>query len=179
MKKLFIIILSILVNLSVFSAEKSQKSAAATVHEDLVGSVSTLYNDSKEAVTTIYSDGKTLLGEAYPEVKAALVMIAKSLGIAVEHVYMVLVKKYVVEGVAEAMFFVPGVLLVIIGLIRLRKYMVNNQPIKWGVLYPIGLLIVGFIFLGLVDYNKMLMGLINPEYGAINYILEYSKQMIK
>jgi hypothetical protein len=25
----------------------------------------------------------------------------------------------------------------------------------------------------------MVMGLVNPEYGALNYILEYSKEMLK
>jgi hypothetical protein len=30
-----------------------------------------------------------------------------------------------------------------------------------------------------VNYDDMLMGLINPEYGAINYILDFSKGLVK
>jgi hypothetical protein len=40
-------------------------------------------------------------------------------------------------------------------------------------------LIIGFFMIVNIDYDAMLMGLINPEYGAINYILEYSKELIK
>ena len=49
----------------------------------------------------------------------------------------------------------------------------------WPVLYPIIVAIAGIITLCNIDYNTMFMGLINPEYGAVNYILEYAKEMIK
>jgi hypothetical protein len=41
------------------------------------------------------------------------------------------------------------------------------------------MLFIGLVMMVNVNYDNMLMGLINPEYGAIDYILEYSKTIIK
>ena len=51
--------------------------------------------------------------------------------------------------------------------------------ITYAVVVPAILMIIGICTVFNVDYDAMLMGLINPEYGAINYILEYTKGIIK
>ena len=53
------------------------------------------------------------------------------------------------------------------------------QAITYAVIVPLILMIIGICTVFSVDYDAMLMGLINPEYGAINYILEYTKGIIK
>lgn len=58
-------------------------------------------------------------------------------------------------------------------------YFKTHEKIEWHIIYPFILFLFGTIALSSVDYNTMVMGLVNPEYGALNYILEYSKQMIK
>ena len=153
--------------------------AVSTVHDDVTGTVSTVYNDAKALGTTLYEDSKEALTELYPEVKAAVIEIAKGIGVAAEHLYVVLVKKYVVDGVVQLIPFLVGIFLIIIGWIKLEKYIKNNTKFMWPVLYPIIVVIVGIITLCNIDYNTMFMGLINPEYGAVNYILEYAKEMIK
>ena len=139
---------------------------------------SQVYEDGVTAISTVYNDGKTAIANLAPEVKTAVISIAQSLGVAVEHVYAVLVKKFVVDGVTQLIPFLIGLILLILGWVKLDKYIKQTQAIDWHILYPILLLIVGIICLITVNYQTMLLGLINPEYGVINYILEYSKTFL-
>ena len=50
--------------------------------------------------------------------------------------------------------------------------MKNESIITWKITFPIIFSVIGFTMLLCVNYNDMLMGLINPDYGAINYIME-------
>ena len=125
---------------------------------------------------TLYSDSKEVIGTLYPEVKSAVVSIAKAIGVAAEHVYVVLVKNYVVIGVKWLILFIIGAGLVVFGGVVLYK---SKSPITYKSAILLLMIIFGTIVLFKIDYDSMLMGLINPEYGAINYILEVSKDLIK
>ena len=140
---------------------------------------SQVYEDGVTAISTVYNDGKTAVSELAPEIKTAIIAIAQSLGVAVEHVYTVLVKKFVVDGVVQLIPFLIGLTLLILGWIKLEKFLRGNKAITWHIFYPIALLAVGIISLTSVNYQTMLLGLINPEYGVINYILEYSKTLLQ
>lgn len=97
---------------------------------------------------------------------------------AAEHVYTVLVKKYVVEGVAQLLIFIGSIILLIFGIRGVNKFVNTESVITWKVLFPLAFSIIGLVMLCNVNYNNMLMGIINPEYGAINYIIEYTQSMI-
>ena len=150
-----------------------------SVYHDGKAVVDTLYNDGKAVVSTVYNDAKSGEVSIYHDVKSAIVSIGKAIGVAAEHVYGVLVKKYVVIGVKELMILIGGIIMFFIGLIYWRKYTKDGQSISYGVAIPALILVTGLITIVNVDYDAMLMGLINPEYGAINYILEYTKGIIK
>jgi H+/Cl- antiporter ClcA len=143
-----------------------------------VDGVEQVYQDGKKVVSTVYNDSKDMVSFIYPEIKSAIVEIARALGIAAEHVYIVLVKKYLVDGIKELFVLFIGLVLGIFGIIYMNKYLKSYESIEWHILWPAGLLAVAFIVMFSVDYNAMFMGLINPEWGAIDYILEYSKSVI-
>lgn len=140
---------------------------------------SQVYEDGVTAISTVYNDGKTAVSELAPEIKTAIIAIAQSLGVAVEHVYTVLVKKFVVDGVVQLIPFLIGLVLLILGWVKLEKFLRGNKAITWHIFYPIALVVVGIVALTSVNYQTMLLGLINPEYGVINYILEYSKTLLR
>lgn len=177
MRKILLAVCALLTATSIYAKGEVNK-AMSTVYEDLAGTTSTLYADSKEAVRTIYSDGKELLKEAYPEVKAAVVAIGQSIGCAAEHVYEVLVRKYIVDGVAELIWLIMAAGLFLYGFIAINKHRQTETILTWRVIFPTLYSITGFILLCNVDYQTILMGIINPEWGAINYILEYTKTML-
>lgn len=172
MKKFIFIVFAIFAFGSAFAGNDNSIGAKAS------SAVSTVYDDGKEVVTTVYNDSKDLIKSAYPEVKEAVKAIAGAIGVAAEHVYGVLVKKFVVDGVMHAMWFVAGLVLIIFGFRSSNKYMKLNDVITWKAVFPMLYIGVGAIILACVNYTDMLMGLINPEYGAINYIIEYTQTMM-
>ena len=173
MKKLFFILLLFLT--TSVSAENKLLNNIRTDSKELV---STIYNDSKNVVTTVYEDSKDAISELYPDVKSAIVSIAQGIGVASEHVYKVLVKKYVVTGIKELLLFVFFILIFISGVFFTAKYIKNNTCITWKLIPCVLMVILGLFTLSKVNYDDMLMGLINPEFGALNYILEYVKTMV-
>lgn len=150
-----------------------------SVYHDGRAAVDTLYHDGKAVVSTVYGDLKEGATGIYPDVKAAVISIGKAIGVAAEHVYGVLVKKYFVMGVKQAGICLIGLIAMIIGFIGWKRATPVGQPITYRVIVPLVFMITGLITMCNVNYDDMLMGLINPEYGAINYILEYTKDLVK
>jgi hypothetical protein len=150
-----------------------------SVYHDGRAMVDTLYHDGKAVVGTVYTDLKDGAVGIYPDVRAALISIGKAIGVAAEHVYTVLVKKYFVIGVKQLGICLLGLIAMIVGFIGWKKATPVGQPITYRVIVPLIFMITGLITMCNVNYDDMLMGLINPEYGAINYILEYTKDLVK
>lgn len=180
MKKIFYIFIFVFTVFTVTDiyAKGEVANAMSTVYEDITGTTSTLYADAKEGVKTVYNDSKHLIKDAYPEVKAAVVSIGQSIGCAAEHVYTVLVKKYIVDGFVELIWMLLSGALFIYGFININAAIKKSEYLTWKLIFPVIYTITGVILLLNVDYQTMLMGLINPEWGAINYILEYTKTML-
>ena len=185
MKKIFglIFMLMCFVSIDTFAAEESfgevLTNSTEVVYSDAKAAIDTVYHDGKAVVQTVYSDLKDGTSSIMPSVKDAVASIAKSIGVAAEHVYNVLVKKYVVIGIKELMIFSGGLILLIVGLIIWLKKTGKDGPITYSLIAPSLMVFIGLVMMVNVNYDNMLMGLINPEYGAIDYILEYSKTLIK
>jgi hypothetical protein len=158
---------------------ESAKQSIATVHQDVKDIVSVTHDDIKAITTTLYGDGKDAITSLYPDIRSAVVAIGQAIGVAAEHVYTVLVKKFVVDAIVQLLPFLLGLLLIGIAWFKMSGYFKAHEKIEWHILYPCTLLVAGIVALSCVDYNVMVMGLVNPEYGALNYILEYSKEMLK
>lgn len=193
MKKIFFFIMmlfSMTIMAKPSEATKAVKDGIVAVHDDVTGTVSTVYNDGKEAITTLYNDGKEVLAEVYPEVKEAITYIAKALGVAAEHVYITLTKKFLVDGIAELGILLLGMLLFGYGWYKMEKYIGNRPtvmnsdgtqgkaPIDWKVLFPVFFLGLGIFVCSTVEYREMVVNLFNPEWGAINYILDTAKTLV-
>lgn len=182
MKKKFYLVIAILFACVVCSyADVSSVLANSvdSVYHDSRAAVDSIYHDGKSAISTLYKDGKNGFTYLYPDIKSAIMSIAHAIGVAAEHVYTVLVKKYFVMGIKELVICIAGLLLFFFGLYEWKKTIPIGTPITYRVIVPLSIFIAGFVTLWSVDYDKMLMGLFNPEYGAINYILEYTKEITK
>ena len=146
--------------------------------QDGGSAIEALYNDGKSVISTVYNDSKSAVSELYPDVKSAIVNIAEGIGVAAEHVYFVLVKSFVVKGVKELIIAIFALLIFGFGLHQFYKYVNNTKVINWKIIFPLLLCALG-LFIGFkVNYDDLLMGLINPHFGAINYILEYAKSLV-
>lgn len=163
-------------------AEKVASVAVNTVdsvYHDGRAAVDSLYHDGKAVVGTVYQDAKAGFSNLYPDIKSAIMSIGHAIGVAAEHVYTVLVKKYFVLGVKQLVICIIGLILFIWGMFSWKKATPVGQPITYRIVVPLIMITGGIITMCNVNYDDMLMGLINPEYGAINYILEYTKELAK
>ena len=175
---LFIALLMCTFQFSFSYAGTSKNQNPPTAGEVIASIVDTIHGDVNGAVSTVYNDTKGAIESLYPDVKSAIVAIGKAIGVAAEHVYSVLVRQYVVEGVKWLLISIIGLLLTILGWITINKHVKNGGKLTYAVLFPAICTLIGVCILLRTDYNAMLMGLINPEWGAINYILEYTQNLV-
>lgn len=184
MKKIFwIFLMMFCFSVSIYAEDTSfgevLTQSTEQVYSDARAVIDTVYHDGKEAVKTVYGDMKAGTSSLYPDVKQAVISIANGIGVAAEHVYTVLVKKYVVLGVKELGVFIGAIVLLLLGYFGWNKKTKGDVHITYKIIPQALFIIVGIIMLFNVRYDDMLMGLINPEYGAINYILDFSKGLVK
>ena len=177
MKKYLTIVILMFVCILPIMAEGSLGGAVQSLYSDGKNLVDTVYQDTKAGVKTVYSDLKSGTETIFPSVKEAIGSIAKSIGVAAEHVYGVLVKKYIVIAAKELLFFTISILLLIFGWLGYNKR--SKEKITYNIVPSVMCFCIGIIMFMCVNFDDMLMGLINPEYGALNYILDYSKSLIK
>ena len=178
MKKIFIIFAMVFAFTMCFSTI-SNAQVVEKVASVAVNTVDSVYHDGKAVVGAVYQDAKAGFNNLYPDIKSAIISIGHAIGVAAEHVYTVLVKKYFVLGVKQACIFLFGLVIFIWGVFAWRKVTPIGQPITYRVIVPCILILFGALTMYNVNYDEMLMGIINPEYGAINYILEYTKEFTK
>lgn len=176
-KYLTIVVLMFVCILPVMAEGEGLDGAVQSLYSDGKNLVDTVYQDTKAGVKTIYSDLKSGTETIFPSVKEAIGSIAKSIGVAAEHVYGILVKKYIVIAVKELLFFIASILLLIIGWVGYNKR--SKEKITYSIIPSVMCFCIGIIMFMCINFDNMLMGLINPEYGALNYILDYSKSLIK
>jgi hypothetical protein len=177
MKKIIIFVFGMLMAFSVFAQKNSSSdfvSAIATTYTDSKTAIDTLYHDGKALVSTIYNDTKSLTSTIYPDVKAAVAQIASAIGVAAEYVWGALVKSFVVKGAVEILHLLFALVFIVFGCILFSKNFKSEQ-ITWKIIPGMIVVIIGLIIACNVDYYTMLTGLINPEYGAIDYILKFVK----
>lgn len=177
MKKIIIFVLGMLVTFSAFAQKVGPSnfvSAITTTYSDSKAAVDTLYHDGKALVSTIYDDAKNLTSTIYPDVKAAVAQIASAIGVAAEYVWLALVKSFIVKGAVEILHLIFALIFIIFGCVLFSKNFKSAQ-ITWKIIPGIVVAIIGLIIACNVDYYVMLTGLINPEYGAIDYILKFVK----
>lgn len=152
------------------------KDAVATLYNDGKAVIDTVYQDAKGVISTVYGDVKDGTAGIYPDVKAAVVQIADALGVAATYVWSVLVKQYVVYGVAQLLMFILAIVLIVCAIFSIRKQM-KVEVLTWKIIPGVLLAVVSLVLFCNVDYVVMLQGLINPDFGAINYILDFVKTM--
>jgi hypothetical protein len=182
MRKILVLILVAVLSIGGISAKSDKTSKVITdgietVYDDTKGTITEVYSDAKSAVTTIYGDMKDVTAEIYPDVKNAITEIAKGLGVGAEYVWTVLVKQQVVLGITELIELLLILCLIIIGVVWLWKTIKKNEAISWVVLPGAFLILFGTLMFGRVDLITIIQGLVNPDFGAINYVLNFIKTL--
>lgn len=141
----------------------------------------------KSTIQQVLPDSSQLtFKEVYSDVKAGLTGLASALKVGAEHIYEVLIKKQISDSITGTILFVISIILLFIATKYLRKlyaWDINRQKDDhykdyFGIImvtiivYALGLTLLGFC---LANLNSIVQGYVNPEYGAIKEILEFTK----
>ena len=125
----------------------------------------------------------------YSDFKSGMAGMASALKVTTEHVYVVLVKQQVVKSISTLMiiifWFVMFFIFYRFSKSSYNKHLLTNQSYTidetilgamsiLSALASVGCFIGGACLFGL-NYNKIITGFINPEYGAITDVFEFIK----
>ena len=113
---------------------------------------------------------KDILGEDFGEkILDYFKELARGLGVAAEHVYIILVRQQIVLGIAEMIGFLIGIVALSFVIWKGAKYSIKNDSEEFlFILILPGAVIAGFI----VGFFDGFIHVFNPEYYAIKEILE-------
>lgn len=141
-----------------------------------------LPDEVKSVANSLTSDtAKLTFARVYGDVKAGIIGLASALKVGAEHVYKVIVKQQVVNAIT----YVVIILVLLILCLRfwsMHKTAVAKHGNHWEYYASAVVPLVGSIITGLIAIimfirtsNDIVMGLVNPEYGAMKDILEFVK----
>jgi len=115
----------------------------------------------------------------YTDIKDGITALALGLRVGAEHVYMVLVKQQIVYAIV---YLIVGLFALFLIVNWINGYKDTKQ--KWldgdmtglGVIKTIQIFIAGIMFIVfLFHIDSIVMGFVNPEYGAIQEIIDIVK----
>lgn len=172
MKNLFIVLLS-LITFNSYSNELLDK--AKEISTEIVDS-------TKQAVkeTTTFVDTSSNFKVLYSDLKSGLTALAESLKVGAEHVYIILVKQQVVNSITWIVIGIIPLLIFIVFAKGFFKWARKESDESDGFSWFIFLLFVGATvipgIIALTHTQQIIMGFVNPEYGAIMDIINFVKK---
>jgi uncharacterized membrane protein YuzA (DUF378 family) len=116
----------------------------------------------------------------YTDIKDGISALASGLKVGAEHVYEILVKQQIVNAIT---LLIVGIIGLILMLNFIKKYKDpkehwgdDDEPTGLGILRTLQLLLALILFaLFIFSIDEVIMGFVNPEYGAIETIIDIVK----
>ena len=168
-------------------------SLQANIHSTIkkVNSVVTKADSTVKELTSIPDSSKATFNAIYNDVKEGVVGLASALKVGAEHVYAVLVKQQIVYAIVYLLVLVFSIALLKFAYSQYNVY--DVKEIAWAketqrrsteiyfhisFVYFLASLITGAIMLlvGICNIDNIIMGFVNPEYGAIKDIMDFVKK---
>jgi uncharacterized membrane protein YuzA (DUF378 family) len=163
--------------LIIFTLLFSQLSFAG-VGETVSNAIDSTKAAVKEGVGVI--DTSSNFKMVYTDIKDGISALASGLKVGAEHVYEVLVKQQIVNAIT---YLVIGIVSLILMLNFIKRY--KDPKEKWiyddslsvlGVVRVSQIILAVILFIGfMVTIDEIIMGFVNPEYGAIETIIDIVK----
>jgi hypothetical protein len=118
-------------------------------------------------------DWKEILGKDFGvKLQDAMAKLANGIGVAAEHLYIVLVKQQLIDGIVTAIGCLIGMIVLGIFVWKVSKYLIKSNQSEYIalMLFPAAgfILCMIFFFIGIKH-------IINPEYYAIHEIMDTIK----
>jgi len=178
MKKLLTIIM-LLFTFTVYSQEQSTVAKTISTISDKVDTLKKSIVETAKAVDT-----SSVSKQLYSDLKSGIVGIAGALKVGAEHVYVILIKQQVVDAV---LYIICGIIALIF-LIQFAKRSKDKEE-QWYIdedggsptwigIMRIFQVVIGFILLLVFFFHldNITTGFINPEFGALEQIMDWVKE---
>jgi len=173
--------------LMVFGLLYTSQAKAFNVSEtlDSVKSIATSIKDS--AIQSVKEvDTSSTFKLMYSDFKQGIVALASSLKVGAEHVYEVLVRQQIVYAIVYLVLFAIGFILILNWIKKYKDSGENwvssnrDEPTGLGVLRTIQMIVaLIMVGIGVFSIESIMTGFINPEYGAIQDVIEMVKDVRK
>mgnify|MGYP003403491332 CR=1 FL=1 len=181
MKKLIFILSILCFQLSASTIDKHLTKA-----ENLAGkTMDSLYELPSKAVNAV-KDGTHLIDTSsnfkmiYNDITSGISAIATGLKVGAEHVYTILVKKYMIDGITSGLLTLLSIIAFLWFLNKKTLKLDSNS--EFPEVFPVlivTIILFGFVISGLVNLSNILNNIFNPEYEALKFILEQAKPHLK
>jgi len=166
---------------SLSSQAFSVDSTAASVKKSVVETVDSTKKAIVETANAV--DTSRLSKQVYGDVKQALVGIASALKVGVEHVYKVLVVQQIVKSITWFILLLIPTILFVIFKKRCYDWCKENSDdsdgISWLVYAGIWIAWLVSSGVGIGHLDTIVTGFVNPEYGALQDILNFIQTVKK
>ena len=131
----------------------------------------------KDGVAAVDTSG--LYQSMYNDIKIGINGLADALKVGAEHVYVILVRQQVVNSIADTVIILFLMVLLftfakpiyVWGIANTNKSDALSEVLAFAILA--GTVVMLGIWMG--DINNIVMGFVNPEYGALQEIMEWTK----
>jgi len=146
----------------------------------LILSVSSLLATSQDTLKVPIPDSTALTaGKVYNDVKAGLSGLSQSLKVGAEYVFTIMVKQQVVEAISCLILLVLALFLIVNWFYAYKsteRWYNSDDPTLIGVVRVFQLFFgTVMVLISLFNIDTIVMGFINPEYGAVKDIIEFVK----
>lgn len=126
---------------------------------------------------TLSKSSTLTLSKVYDDVKMGLVGLSGALKVPAAHVYSILVKQQVVNSFVYLFCFILTISIFVCFILCIKKMGDEDEgEYLYDVLSTVsGALLFVLVIVTLCVFCDMIIGFINPEYGAIKYIMNFIK----
>ena len=130
----------------------------------------------KDGVNTVDTSGNFKM--IYTDIKTGISALASGLKVGAEHVYEVLIKQQLVDAIVWLIFLIASILFLKTTIKYAMKAIEKNKPSEGEALMTFfgNLLAIILFIIGLFHIDVIVTGFVNPEYGAIETIIDIVKQ---
>jgi hypothetical protein len=149
----------------------------ATVGETLSNALDSTKVVVNETLTAV--DTSSNFNLIYTDIKDGIAALASGLKVGAEHVYTILVKQQIVKAITWLILFILSIILIVNWLNKYNSKEIwadDDEPTGLGVVRVMQILAGICIFiLSMINIDTIITGFVNPEYGAIETIIDIVK----
>lgn len=168
MKKIItLLVLMLTVNFAnALSGDTIYKDIKSVCKNDLSNAVAYTADKGEEGVKYLFGKADTVLNTAYNAITKGSI-----------HTYQILKTQQLVKSFHHLFYFTLGILMTFLVYYRIKLWLKDDTQGNGTILFLTICTYVALTGYNTYNFNEMLTGFINPEYGAMTEILQLMKQI--